>query len=534
MDGGLTISTPFAELAHLVLDLESTSRKKEKTLLISDFLRNLEENEISPTVLLVTGKVFPEFDPRSLDVGWVTLRKVIEEGGGQTTLLKGPLTIVKVHETLLAIASAQGPGSRNLKERLLEGIYSDACREEVEVLNRIIFGEMRIGVSEGVMIEAIAETVKVPLTLVRRALMFTGDMGLVAETAIILGQKGLKKIKPSLFTPLKPMLATMASDINEAIDMHGGNTAFEYKFDGARIQIHRKEDDIKIFTRNLSDITESLPDIVHTIYNSFARGEYIMEGEVTAVGPNDRPLPFQDLMRRFTRVKNVKEMTEKIPLHLHIFDILYFKDRLLIDTDNRSRRKLLEDLLPRKYLVKRLVTSNHLEAELMLEEAIKAGHEGLMAKKLGSHYAPGARGKLWLKIKPVENLDVVIRAADWGSGRRKGWLSNYHLSVKADEEYLVIGKTFKGLTDEQFKWMTKELQKQVTSENSYTVNVSPGIVVEVSFNEIQKSPNYKSGYALRFARVKRIREDKPVEDVDTLERVIELYEKQFKHKDKFQ
>ena len=529
----MTIATPFAELTSLVLDLESTSSKKEKIRLISDFLRNLKENEISPIVLFVTGKVFPEFDQRSLDVGWATLKKVIE-GKGQTTLLKEPLTINKVHETLATIASAQGPGSRNLKERLLEGIFSNASKEEVGVLTRIIFGEMRIGVSEGVMLEAIAETGKVPLTLVRRTLMFTGDMGLVAETAVNSGQKGLNIIKPNLFTPLKPMLATMASDIKEALNEHGGNTAFEYKFDGARIQIHRKDDAIKIFTRRLSDVTESLPDIVHTIQNSFPGGEYILEGEVTAVGSNDRPLPFQDLMRRFTRVKNVKEMTEKIPLHLHIFDILYFEDKLLIDKENRSRRRLLEDIFPEKYLVKRLITSNPLEAELMLDEAIKAGHEGLMAKKLESHYTPGARGKLWFKIKPVENLDVVVKAADWGSGRRKGWLSNYHLAVKENDEYLVIGKTFKGLTDEQFKWMTKELQKHIISENSYTVNVSPGIVLEVSFNEIQKSPKYKSGYAIRFARVKRIRGDKPIEDIDTLEKVRELYEKQFRHKDKLQ
>jgi len=252
------------------------------------------------------------------------------------------------------------------------------------------------------------------------------------------------------------------------------------------------------------------------------------------MGENERPLPFQDLMRRFTRVKDVGEMVQHIPLKLYLFDALYYNGQLLIDEIYTRRWKILNKIAPEKYQAKRIITNKPEKAKDFLEKSIRDGHEGLMAKRLESPYSPGARGKNWYKLKPVETLDLVILAADWGSGRRNGWLSNYHLGVSNGEEYLVIGKTFKGLTDEQFKWMTKELQKQVISENSYTVNVSPGIVLEVSFNEIQKSPKYKSGYALRFARVKRIRGDKPLEDIDTLEKVRELYEKQFKHKDKLQ
>jgi DNA ligase-1 len=204
----------------------------------------------------------------------------------------------------------------------------------------------------------------------------------------------------------------------------------------------------------------------------------------------------------------------------------------LIDKTYQTRRELLEHEFPQKYLVKRLVTCNHEKAEKMLNEAIKAGHEGLMAKKLDSKYLPGARGKLWFKIKPVENLDVVIKAADWGSGRRRGWLSNYHLAVLENDEYLVTGKTFKGLTDEQFIWITEELKKHKISDNNYTIEVFPSLVLEVAFNEVQKSPKYKSGYALRFARVKRIRVDKSADDINTLDHVKQLYEKQFKYKDK--
>jgi DNA ligase-1 len=237
-------------------------------------------------------------------------------------------------------------------------------------------------------------------------------------------------------------------------------------------------------------------------------------------------------MRRFTRVKNVEKMTKQIPLQLRIFDVLYFEDKILIDDEYSKRWKLLEEIVPKDLLVQRIVTGSNEKVEIFLKNALEAGHEGLMAKRLDSDYTPGSRGKKWLKIKPLDTLDVVIVAADWGSGRRKNWLSNYHLGVWSGEEYLIVGKTFKGLTDEEFEWMTLYLLNTMESESKYTVKVHPRLVVEVAFNEIQKSPHYKSGFALRFARILKIREDKSPLEADTLNTVHKLYEQQFKFKDK--
>jgi DNA ligase-1 len=528
-----TPETGFGELAALCRELEATSKRKEKTALIAGFLRRLKPGEVAPAVLLLAGTVFPEFDPRSLDVGWSTVRDVLE-GGGQTTLFRERLTIRKVHETLSRVAEASGPGSRRLKEQLIEGLLTSADEDEKDILVRIIFGEMRIGASEGVILEAIAEAADAPLAVARRALMMTGDLGMVAEIALRRGEDGLSKIEVSLFVPLKPMLANMAEDAAEAIEVHGGETAFEHKYDGARIQIHRRGGETRVFSRRLSDVTESVPDVVELVEQEIKGGDVILEGEVVAVGSNDRPLPFQDLMRRFTRVKNVDEMVELVPLRLHLFDVLYLDGELLIDEPYRRRWEILESIAPPELLAERLVTSNPGEAERFLGEALALGHEGLMAKRLDSRYTPGSRGKAWLKIKEAETLDVVVAAADWGSGRRRGWLSNYHLAVWDGDKPMVIGKTFKGLTDDQFRWMTERLKALKVSESSYTVHVRPELVVEVAFNEIQRSPHYESGYALRFARVTRIREDKPAEEADTLQTVEEFYEKQFRYKDRVQ
>ncbi len=524
-------ATPFRRLADLAVSLESTTARKEKTALISGFLRGVEPGEVGSAVLLLVGSIFPEFDPRSLDVGWKTVKRVLD-GGGQTTLFRERLTVLQVHDILSDVAQQSGSGSRRLKEQLIEGLLTSADRQEADVLIRIIFGEMRIGVNEGVMMEAIAEASGAPLGVVRRALMMTGDIGRVAGVALAEGEAGLKSLEATLFVPLKPMLANTVEDPREALLEHGGEAAFEYKYDGARIQIHRQGEEVKIFSRRLSDVTGSLPDVVELVKDSVGGGDAVLEGEVVAVGENQRPLPFQDLMRRFTRVTDVSEMAEKVPLRLHLFDILLMGDGLLIDEPYSRRWEILKSVAPPELLARRLVTSDPLEAERMLGEALAEGHEGLMAKRLDGAYTPGSRGKAWLKIKAAETLDVVVAAAEWGSGRRRGWLSNYHLAVWEGGEAMVIGKTFKGLTDDEFRWMTERLQSLKTGESDYTVYVQPELVVEVAFNEIQRSPHYRSGYALRFARITRIREDKAPGDADTLGKVRELYERQFRYKDR--
>ena len=523
--------TKFKKLAELCSSLEATTKRKEKTALIAAFLSGLEESEIKPAILLTIGSVLPETDNRSLDVGWKTIKKILDRKG-QTTLFRRELTIHDVYDTLIQVADSEGQGSRTNKLMLIERLFADADPLESEFLVRIIFREMRIGVNEGMMVEAVAEHIGVPSKMVRRALMMTGDIGKVAEEAVLRGAEGLEGLEATLFIPLKPMLANTSETPEEAIEDHGGETSFEYKYDGARIQIHSDGSQIRVYSRRLSDVTDSIPDVTEVVQGFGLDTDFILEGEVLAIGKTGKPLPFQDLMRRFGRVKDVAEMVEKVPLRLHVFDVLYLDGKLLIDDPYSSRWAQLEKMVPKNHLVKRLVTSNPDEATEFMEEAIKEGHEGLMAKRLDSPYSPGSRGKLWYKLKPTETLDVVVVAADWGSGRRRGWLSNYHLGVKRGEEYQVIGKTFKGLTDEEFKWMTEHLQEIRVREAGQTVYVAPSLVVEVAFNEIQRSPHYKSGYALRFARITRIRTDKAPSNADNHERVYELYENQFKYKDR--
>jgi DNA ligase-1 len=523
--------TSFKKLALLCKDLESTTKRKEKTTLISEFLKSVAPGEIKSVILLTIGAIFPETSDKALDVGWKTLKRVMDREG-QTTLFRHKLTIREVYDTLQEIAETTGEGSRRHKEQLLERLFAQTEPVEAEILARIIFGEMRIGVNEGIMLEGIAKTTETDPKLVRKSLMITGDIGLVAEKAVQRGEEGLLSLEVTLFVPLKPMLANTADTPGEAILDYGGKVAFEYKYDGARIQIHSKDGTVRMFSRRLSDVTESIPDVVEIVSGFPVEKDFIIEGEVVAVGENQRPLPFQDLMRRFTRVNEVDEMVQQIPLRLYLFDALYYDGSLLIDEPYNLRWTILEKIAPEQYHTKRIITENPQLASKFMEKSIHDGHEGLVAKRLDSPYSPGTRGKNWYKIKPVETLDVVVVAADWGSGRRRGWLSNYHLSVWTGEEYLVIGKTFKGLTDDEFQWMTDHLQDIKVSESQYTVHVKPKLVVEVAFNEIQQSPHYKSSYALRFARITRIRTDKDSREADSLEKVAEMYEHQFKYKDK--
>jgi DNA ligase-1 len=366
--------------------------------------------------------------------------------------------------------------------------------------------------------------------------MTAGDIGEVASTAKKEGHTGLQKIGFNIFRPVNLMLAQMADNITEALNEHDGKTAFEYKYDGARVQIHKLGDKVRIFSRRLTDVTESLPEIVETARTNIKSKQTILEGEVVAVDNRGYPIPFQHLMRRFRRVHEIEDIAEKIPLKLYLFDILYLDGNSLIQQPYLQRRTILAENAGNILLTKQLITSNPAEAEHFLKEAMEAGHEGLMAKKLDSPYTPGIRGKRWFKIKPVlEPLDLVIVAAEYGYGRRHGWLSDYHLAARDAEtgEFLSLGKTFKGLTDAEIIEMTKRLKELTITTEPRQVTVIPKIVVEVTYNEIQKSPTYKSGMALRFARINRIREDKTAEQADTIQRVREIYEKQFSKKGRY-
>ncbi|MGH2403157.1 MAG: ATP-dependent DNA ligase, partial [bacterium] len=338
-----------------------------------------------------------------------------------------------------------------------------------------------------------------------------------------------------LFVPLLPMLAEISEDFEEVFAAHSGQTALEYKYDGARIQLHKQTDRVRIWSRRLTEVTDSLPEVVGIARQDLDADSLIIDGEVVAVGADGRPLPFQELMRRFRRKHEVEATARNIPLVLHLFDCLMLDGRPLIDEPYASRWSALESLTGGRYLARRILPADRAAALAFLSEALAAGHEGVMAKALDSPYVPGSRGKRWFKVKPAETVDCVITAADWGSGRRRGWLSNYHLAVADDgvahpdgaDGFAPVGKTFKGLTDTEFREMTGRLQALKLHDDGYTVRVRPEIVVEVAYNEIQRSPVYSSGFALRFARITRIRDDKGPQQATTLNQLRALYDRQF-------
>jgi DNA ligase 1 len=531
---GLTRSTPFLELAQLCRNVEATSKRNEKIGLISAFLKAITQEEVPLATLFLAGKAFPESDPRVLEISYATISDA-RKNLGQSRLTEHSLTIRDVYDTLERIAKTSGSKSRDRRLSLLQTIFTQTAPIEAEFLTRMVLGEMRIGVVEGVLLDAIAEASGVPRDTVRRAHMLHGDIGDVAGLAMSRGTPALQRISLRLFVPIKPMLAEMADTAQQVLAEHEDGTAFEYKFDGARIQIHRKDDKVRIFSRRLTDVTDSIPEIVDFAKKHVKASEFLIEGEVVAIGAGDKPVPFQDLMRRFRRVHGIEDMAGKIPLKLYLFDALQVDGKTLIDQPYTDRWRILSQIVPRERLAPRVITSDVEKVESFMRSALKEGHEGLMAKSLSSNYSIGARGKKWFKIKPADKLDVVIVAADWGSGRRVGWLSNYHLAVrdKDTDEFLVVGKTFKGLTDVEFEAITKRLQELKTRDGRYTVYVKPAIVAEVAYNEIQKSPRYKSGFALRFARISRFRDDKKPDDADTLQRLRQLYDKQFENKARY-
>ncbi|HIE23655.1 MAG TPA: ATP-dependent DNA ligase, partial [Candidatus Korarchaeota archaeon] len=426
----------------------------------------------------------------------------------------------------------KGAKSRRLKEDLLFSLFSLADTDEAEFLARNLTGEMRIGLHEGLMEEAIAKAFQIPARLVRRAVMLSGDMSAVALEAKRGGARALKKIRIEVFRPLKPMLATDADSIEEVL-RELKRASFEYKLDGIRLQMHARDGKIRAFTRRLTDVTDSLPDVVAQFSEIFGDREIVADGEAIAISPEGRPLPFQFVSRRLRRKSEIARSIQKIPLRLFLFDILHIDGKMLIDEPYSERRNLLESLVDKEWLVPAKVCEKEAEVKDFLQEALDKGHEGLIAKRLDSAYTPGVRGKNWFKIKPVlATLDLVIVAAERGYGRRHRWLSDYYLAARDEEtgRFLVVGKTFKGLTDQEFEMMTQRLRELAYYDDGHLVKVKPSVVVEVAFNEVQKSPKYESGLALRFARIISIRDDKTPEEANSIQNIRKLYEKQFLYK----
>jgi DNA ligase-1 len=510
----------LSDLVALRERVAASPGRLEKRRLVAEYLRGLSPEDLTRAVTYLSGRAFPASDPRVLYVRGLPAPPA---AASEST----PLRLADVAQAFGEVAEAAGPGSRRLRESRLAELSARASEPERDLLQRIMSGEMRMGLSEGLVLEAIAEAAGVAPAAVRRAALMTGDLTVVASLALGQGAEALAAAQPRVFVPLLPMLAEIAADVGEALAAHGGTSAVEYKYDGARIQLHRDGERVAIWSRRLSDVTPSLPDIVAIARRDLSGTPFILDGEVVALDATGRPLPFQELMRRFRRVRGVEAAAGALPLTLHLFDCLMAEGRSYLDEPYARRWEALERVTGGRWLAERAVVSAAADGEAFKAHAIAAGHEGIMAKDLKSPYEPGGRGKRWFKLKAALPVDCVIVAADRGSGRRVGWLSNYHLAVADGEGWAEVGKTFKGLTDREFTEMTERLRALATDDNGYTVRVRPEVVVEVEYNEIQKSPTYPAGFALRFARIARIREDKAPGQAITLEELRALYERQF-------
>ncbi len=503
----------LAQVVETSRRITNTTKRLEKTDLLTGLLKQLNPEEVEISVAFLSGMT----RQGRIGIGYATLRDATSEAAQSSSL-----EIVEVDRALQEVAAIRGPGSEQRKRELLNRILTRATEAEQHFLTRLLIGELRQGALEGVMLDALAKASGLPAHRIRRAAMMAGGGASIARAVLEKGEAGLLQFEIQLFRPVQPMLAQTADDVTEALG-ELGEAALEYKFDGARVQAHKSGDQVVIFSRGSNDVSAAVPEIVQSVRSLPAR-DLILDGEVLSLDPEGRPQPFQVSMRRFGRKLNVERMMSELPMNPFWFDLIYLNGAPLIDEPQRRRFEELARLARPETLVPHVFTTDRDRAEHFLHTALDRGHEGIMAKSREASYAAGARGQSWLKIKQARTLDLVVLAAEWGNGRRQGWLSNLHLGARDTEKggFAMLGKTFKGLTDEMLAWQTQEFLKMEIGRDSYTVSLEPKLVVEIAFNEIQISPRYESGLALRFARVKRYRPDKSASEADTFAAVQKL------------
>jgi len=483
---------------------------------LASFLRALPADEIETAVHYLSG----EIPQGRIGIGYAMLRAAASSPPAQA----GTLSIAELDRSLTALADIRGSGSAGRRAQALDELFSRATAAEQEFLLRLLVGELRQGALAGVMVEAIATAAAAPIAQVRRAAMYSKNLGAVARVALMEGVEALARFQLELFTPVSPMLAQTAVDVAEALTELGGEVAFEWKMDGARIQAHKAGDDVRIYTRNLNEVTNAVPEIVETV-RRFPVHTLVLDGEAIAFDAKGRPHPFQITMRRFGRKLKVETLRGELPIQAFFFDCLRLAERSIVDRPAHERLQALTEAVPAELQIPRLITSSEPDAREFYEAALAAGHEGVMAKALNAPYEAGNRGASWLKIKRAHTLDLLVLAAEWGHGRRTGKLSNLHLGAldPSTGEYIMLGKTFKGLTDTLLEWQTRELLAREIRRDQWTVYVRPELVVEIAFSDLQASTRYPGGLALRLARVKRYRDDKRAEDADNMESVRRIY-----------
>ena len=512
-------ATPLADLVATSQRVGEDASRRKKIAHIAGLLRRLEPAEVGIGVAYLSG-----LTPQGrIGVGWAMIR---DARNAPAQVQESGLTLTEVDAVLEQVAHASGPGSTAQRMARLGSLFARATPVEKEFLARLLIGELRQGALEGLMIEAVAAAADLPPATVRRAAMVAGGIAAVATAALTDGAAGLARYAIALFQPLAPMLAQPADDITAALAQIPA-AALEWKVDGARVQVHKRDREVRIYTRTGNEVTAAAPEVVAAVLTARAR-DLILDGEAVALKPNGAPYPFQETMSRFGRVLDIEAMRARMPLSVFFFDCLRRDDRDLVPSPSSERFGALADAIPAEHLIPRLVASEIAAAQAFYDDALARGHEGVMVKALDAVYEPGARSANWLKVKRAHTLDLVVLAAEWGHGRRRGWLSNLHLGALDPKsgDFVMLGKTFKGLTDAILAWQTEELLKREISRDEWTVRVRPELVVEIAFNDLQASARYPGGLALRFARVKGYRPDKGARDADTIDAVRAIYAKQ--------
>lgn len=552
----------FGTFADHLAEIEAESADTEVTTLVAELLTQTDD-ELQTTVRFLLGRIYPAHGSTTLDIGPRLCYTAIARAAGQNVTAddveerlaeegdigavaetydldgqqglaafgagrQNTLSVADVDDSLRTLAETSGDGSQETKIDILFGLFSQISSREARYLSRLVLGELRIGVGEGTVRDAIADAFDVPVDSVERALQVSNDYGLVAETARTEGRDGLDSIRLTVGRPVQAMLAETGT-VTDALDSWG-EVAVEWKYDGARIQVHYDGEDVRLFSRNMEDVTAPLPEIVSFVHE-YLTVPAIIDGEVVAVDESGNPRPFQAVLRRFRRKHDIEATREDVEVRLHAFDCLHADGDDLLDVPLHERHDRLQSVLTvdgkdddASGISRLWLSDDPEEIERLEANALEAGHEGLMLKNPESTYTPGKRGRNWLKRKPdVETIDCVVTGAEWGEGRRATLLGTFEISVRDDGTYVPVGKVATGITDEQLAELTELLSPYIRLEDGTSVELEPAVVFEVGYEEIQTSPTYESEYALRFPRFLGVREDKLPADADSLERLVRLF-----------
>ncbi len=513
--------TSFADLVATSAKVAATPARRGKVRQVAALLKQLLPDEIAIAVHYLSGNL-----PQGrIGLGPAALRSAAAHAEAQATV--GSPSVCAIDQALTELAGLRGTGSASLRAKALRRLFAGMSVPERSFLLRLLAGDLRQGALEGLMIDAIAAAAALSPALVRRAAMYSNGLGTVARAALLGGAAELGRFRLELFSPVAPMLAQTATDVTEALEQLGGEVHFEWKMDGARIQVHHDASETRAYTRGLNEVTQSVPEIIAAVRGLGAQ-RLVLDGEAIAFDAAGRPRPFQITMRRFGRRLKVDELATKLPIRGYFFDCLLWDGEDLTGRTARERFSVFTKIVPSSLQMPFQVTSSVNDAQAFYQAALDAGHEGVMAKSLDSLYEAGNRGASWLKIKRAHTLDLVVLGAEWGHGRRGGKLSNLHLGAiePATGQYVMLGKTFKGLTDALLKWQTELFLRLELRRTEGTVYIKPEIVVEIAFSDLQASTRYPGGFALRLARVKRFRQDKRPQDADTMESIRRIYASQ--------